>query len=259
MSELDDLRRIAYGRTGSVAEEAAAADARAALARHEAASRAAREADEFVRARASAATAAAAEPEPEQPPAPAEAAAPDEPGYLRRLSATWRLWALPVVDAFVVGVAVTVASGMVILQASRTGPAPETNTSQRFLDDSQLITPGVAEEGTLAVESGDLEAATAVLARPRTAEDLIVALVRPIDSESTRLLGSMSGRSVYAAASENGEICLVIVSAPAAQEAACVPPSAFSTQGVAVARIFGTDAVRVHWDGVDLVETVTEQ
>ena len=259
MSELDDLRRIAYGRTGSVAEEAAAADARAALARHEAASRAAREADEFVRARASAATAAAAEPEPEQPPAPAEAAAPDEPGYLRRLSATWRLWALPVVVAFVVGVAVTVASGMVILQASRTGPAPETNTSQRFLDDSQLITPGVAEEGTLAIESGDLEAASLVLNRPREASDFILELDDSIVPDSTRLLKALDASAAYAAMSQDGEICLIVISGPINTDMACALPSGFAGQGLSIAWGKSAQSVRVHWDGVDVVETVTGQ
>jgi len=258
MSELDDLRRVAYGRTGSVAEEAAAAAARAALARHEAASRAAREADEFVRARASDA-AAAAEPEPEQPPAPAEAVAPDEPGYLRRLSATWRLWALPVVVAFVVGVAVTVASGMVILQASRTGPAPETNTSQRFLDDSQLITPGVAEEGTLAVETGDLEAASLVLNRPRESSDFILELDHSIVPDSTRLLKALDASAAYAAMSQDGEICLIVISGPINTDMACALPSGFAGQGLSIAWGKSAQSVRVHWDGVDVVETVTEQ
>ena len=257
MSELDDLRRVAYGRTGSVAEEAAAADARAALARHEAASRAAREADEFVRARAS--DPATAEPEPEQLPAPAEAVAPDEPGYLRRLSATWRLWALPVVAAFVVGVAVTVASGMVILQASRTGPAPETNTSQRFLDDSQLITPGVAEEGTLAVETGDLEAASLVLNRPRESSDVILELDELIVPESTRLLDAMPMRSAYAGMSTGGEICLIVVSGPGNTDISCAPPSGFAIQGVAMARVFNGEDVRLHWDGSDVLTTMTTQ
>ena len=256
MSELDDLRRIAYGRTGSIAEEVAAADARAALARHEAAGRAAHEADEFARARASD---PAAEPEPEQQPAPAEAEAPDEPGYLRRLSATWRLWALPALVAFVVGVAVTVASGMVILQASRTSPAPETNTSQRFLDDSQLITPGMAEEGTLAIESGDLEAATAVLNRPREASDFILELDDSIVPDSTRLLEALDASAAYAAMSKDGEICLIVISGPINTDTACAPPSGFAGQGLSIARGTSAQSVRVHWDGVDVVETVTAQ
>ena len=256
MSELDDLRRVAYGRTGSVAEEAAAADARAALARHEAASRAAREADDFLRARASD---AAAGPEPEQQPAPAETEAPDEPGYLRRLSATWRLWALPVVVAFVVGVAVTVASGVVILQASRTGPAPETNTSQRFLDDSQLITPGVAEEGTLGVETGDLEAASLVLNRPRESSDFILELDDSIVPDSTRLLKALDASAAYAAMSQDGEICLIVISGPINTDMACALPSGFAGQGLSIAWGKSAQSVRVHWDGVDVVETVTEQ
>jgi hypothetical protein len=245
MTELDDLRRVAYGRTSSPAEEAAAAAARAQLATHERRSlqvRAEREAAEFARGRGV------------DVHAPAESDAPggvtvdvvevyDDPGYLRRLGATWRVWAVPAFAAFVVGVMLTVASGLLVLN------------SQRFGDGSATGTVNIVGEPTLVTGPGDLEAATAVLARPRESSDVIVEPPDFVEAESTRLLRSMSERSAYAATSTTGELCPIAISGPVAVDATCAPPSAFPAQGLTIARTNGSQTVTVHWDGVEVTET----
>ena len=272
MSELDDLRRVAYGRTTSAAEEAAAADARAALARHDAAVRAERaalEADEFVRTRGAGRSPAAdgqhdADTDADEPATLTIVDVGDEPGYLHRLAATWRVWAVPAFAAFVTGIVLTVASGLMLVRGLPVGDgtasdAPESNTSQRYLDDSGLPEDTAVASGTLALETGDLEAATAVLARPRGEQDPVADLDASIVPDSTRLLRSLETSMAYAGMSQSGDICLILVSTPVDTTIACAPPSSFPTQGLNIGRASGNTAVRVHWDGIDVVETVTTQ
>jgi hypothetical protein len=249
MTEFDDLRRVAYGRTSSPAEESAAAAARAQLATHERRSlqvRAEREAAEFARARGLG-TGPGVD-------ATAESEAPggvivdvvevyDDPGYLRRLGATGRVWAVPAFAAFVVGVMLTVASVLLVLN------------SHRLDDGSSPGTVNIVGEPTLVTGPGDLEAATAVLARPRESSDVIVEPPDFVEAESTRLLRSMSERSAYAATSTTGELCLIAISGPVAVDATCAPPSAFPAQGLTIARTNGSQTVTVHWDGVEVTET----
>jgi len=266
MSELDDLRRVAYGRTTSAAEEAAAADARAALARHDAAVRAERaalEADEFGRSPAADGQ-HDADTDADEPATLTIVDVGDEPGYLHRLAATWRVWAVPAFAAFITGIVLTVASGLMLVRGLPVGDgtasdAPESNTSQRYLDDSDLPEDTAVASGTLALETGDLEAATAVLARPRGEQDPVADLDASIVPDSTRLLRSLETSMAYAGMSQSGDICLILVSTPVDTTIACAPPSSFPTQGLNIGRASGNTAVRVHWDGIDVVETVTTQ
>jgi hypothetical protein len=132
MSELDDLRRIAYGRTTSAAEEAAAADARAALARHDAAVRAERaalEADAFARTRAAErAPVSDGEPDADEHATLTIVEVGDEPGLLRRFAASWRVWAVPAFTAFVAGIVLTVTSGVFVFTMA--GSAGGTSTTR---------------------------------------------------------------------------------------------------------------------------------
>ena len=231
MSELDDLRRVAYGRTNTADDEAAAAEARAALARL----------DE--------------QPQPSR--ADEEATAPEhteddervtltivdthgEPGYLRRLLTTWRVWAVPAFAAFVVGIVLTVASGLVLLQASRTGPA-------------ELVKSGEVVQGQ---QPGDLEKASALLASPQSDQDLLAVPMDSLDASTTHALTTPSGYLVYAAMSTDGNICLIIVT-DAAGYSTCTPPSGFANGGVWAGTTTDGVNLKLWWDGVKVTESRT--
>ena len=79
MTELDDLRRIAYGRTSTPAEETAAAEARAVLA-------------ERLTPTIVDIAPAESDPEPVEPDTLTIVDVRDEAGYVRRLATTWRVW-----------------------------------------------------------------------------------------------------------------------------------------------------------------------
>jgi len=233
MSELDDLRRVAYGRTSTPEEEAAAAVARAELEARERPVEAP----------------AVDEPEVAEP----ETAemideSNDEPGQLRRLATTWRAWAAPALAGFVVGIVLTAACGAALF-SERQAAAPENTTAP---------SPGIEEaQGTLAIESGNLAAATAVLARPQEAKDTLAALDGSIDPASTRMLRAFSAYTVYAATSIHDEICLLMIDESPNTVVTCAPASRFSIGGLALGRMEGDENVRVHWDGTVPVETRT--
>jgi hypothetical protein len=250
MSEIDDLRRVAYGRPTSPAGEAAASDARVRLSELEARQSALDAEPEAARA----------EPETPAPPVDEPAARPvtltfvdtaDEPGYLRRLATTWRVWAAPAAAAFIVGIVLTAASSIALL-----------GTSMLDSDEppvSEGTPPGYVTTDTIAIESGDLDAATSTLARAQEPADEIAGLDGSMDSGSTRLLRSFTGSSAYGATSQLGEICLILTARPGDFWATCAPPTAFPTQGLAIGRVDGDETVRVHWDGSEVVETRVPQ
>jgi hypothetical protein len=250
MSEIDDLRRVAYGRPTSPAGEAAASDARVRLSELEARQSALDAEPEAARA----------ETETPAPPVDEAAARPvtptsvdtaDDPGYLRRLATTWRVWAAPAAAAFVVGIVLTAASGIALLGTSTLDPGEPPV--------SEGTPPGYVTTGTIAIESGDLDAATSTLARAQEPADEIADLDDSIDSGSTRLLRSFPDASAYAAMSELGEVCLILIAGPDALSATCAPPTAFPAQGLAIGRVDGNETVRVHWDGSEVVETRVPQ
>ncbi|WP_411699773.1 hypothetical protein [Conyzicola sp.] len=263
MTELDDLRRVAFGRTSNAAEETAAAEARAALAAleaHQGQVRANHEAAEFTRARASARDAAAgATPGHEAESGKAvmtdgkpESAVSggvtldvvevyDEPGYLHRLGATWRVWAVPAFAAFVVGIALTMASGLVV-----------SNLIARA-DFADTVASGEPARGG---EPGNLELATALLARAQTPEDVLPLVDESIDATTTHALRSPSGGQVYAAMSVDGNICLIVAdAAEGGTYSTCAPPSNFASGGIWVGTSADGVELKVRWDGVKVTES----
>ena len=233
MSELDDLRRVAYGRTSSPEGEAAAAAARAELEARERPVRA---------------------PAPEQAPQEPETSdAPgvtlqivdpsDEPGYLHQPATTWRVWAVPAFATFVFGIAITVASGLLILQLSRTAP-------------SEIVAAGAPVPG---LEPGDLERASALLASPQSSEDIPPVANESYAAGTTHALATASGAQLFAAISINGDICITVYGGEpeGSSYGACSPPSSFVVQGLWVESQSDGVSTRWHWDGMKVSETRT--
>jgi hypothetical protein len=264
MSELDDLRRIAYGRTTSAAEEAAAADARAALARHDAAVRAERaalEADAFARARAAerAPTADGARGANEHDAAKHATLTivevGDEPGLLRRFAASWRVWAVPAFTAFVAGIVLTVASGVFVFTvAGSAGVTRATDTGPRYIDDSELLDPGAV----VGQAPGNLERATALLASAQSSEDIPPFPDESVDPTTTHALSTASSSQVFASMSTEGNICLTVYTGvDASSYGACSAPSTFALRGIWVESQSDGVVTRMSWNGEKVTESRT--
>jgi len=221
MSELDDLRRVAYGRTSTPEEEAAAAAARAELEARE----------------------RPVAPEPEEPEKPAilQIVDPsDEPGYLHQLATTWRVWAVPAFATFVIGIAITVASGLLILRSIPVG------------DGSAAPTVSAAD----APVPGDLDTATAKLNNRQQPENLGHEFAPPIDPATVHLLHTSAEQQIYAAFSDNGDICLMVVDATTNDSGStCLPPELFAAQSVWLGTSMGSNSVTVRWDGLAVTQT----
>jgi hypothetical protein len=264
MSELDDLRRIAYGRTTSAAEEAAAADARAALARHDAAvsaDRAALEADAFARTRAAErAPVSDGEPGADEHATLTIVEVGDEPGLLRRFAASWRVWAVPAFTAFVAGIVLTVTSGVFVLNAA--GSAVSTGTRSGHgdgdRDGSEILDEGAVVGQAPDTEPGNLERATALLASPQSGEDVLPAPNDAVDPTTTHRLKSTTDNIAFAAMSDGGDnICFVVVDPAGTTFSTCAPPSSFARSGIWI----GTEAAGVkltfRWNGERVTESRT--
>jgi hypothetical protein len=194
---LDELRRVAYGRTTSPAEEVAAAKAREELAAREA-----REAP----------VAEDAQPQPEIA----------GPGYFARLGASWRMWVLPASAAFVLGIAVAVAS-------------------------VTLLKPDITD---FEPEPGNLEAASERFAEPQTSEDVFDARRPDIDDDTTRLISSTARERVFAAMGEQ-KICLIVADIETGTTYSnCQALTTFEVSGVVIdaTTVIG-ERVVVRWDG----------
>ena len=262
MTDLDELRRIAYGRTTSPADEEAAATARVALADHAAEQqraaerRAAEQRAEEQRAEEQRAAELGGHPEQPQNETHHQGAA-DEPGRLRRLASARRVWAVPAAAAFVVGSVLAGAS--VYLFVSTT---PD-DTIPRTAPDYALVDPYA--EGTLAIPSGpvipgDLAAAELAFARPQSQGDALEVADSSIDASSVRLITSLGTAIIYAARTVDAQLCLVVLDrsqqffdATATSETTirtCATPEVFATQGLSFEI---SDAVggreRMHWNG----------
>jgi len=241
MTEIDELRRVAYGRTSTPGEEAAAAAARSQLAALE-----------------------APQPETRQPSAhdgPAESVQPaddlatadfetyavetyDEPGYLRRLASSWRVWAVPAFVTFVIGIAITVASGLFVLQGLRTS-AP------------QPISVGESEPGS---QPGNLERARALLGSAQSADDIAPMVNESVDPATTHALVSPSDMRFFGANSLMGHFCLIAVDdAAGSSVSTCAPPERFARDGVWVGTIADGVNLTLRWDGEKVTETRTPQ
>jgi len=260
VTDLDELRRIAYGRTTSPADEEAAATARVALADHAAEKlraaerRAAEQRAEEQRAEVQRAAELGGEQLQYET---HQQGAADEPGRLRRLVTSWRVWAVPACAAFVVGSVLAGAS--VYLFVSTT---PD-DTIPRTAPDYALVDPYA--EGTLAIPSGpvipgDLAAAELAFARPQSQGDALEVADSSIDASSVRLFTSLGTAIIYAARTVDAQLCLVVLDrsqqffdATATSETTirtCATPEVFATQGLSFEI---SDAVggreRMHWNG----------
>jgi len=269
VTDLDELRRIAYGRTTSPADEEAAATARVALADHAAEQQRAAERraveQEAAEQRAEEQRAVELGGHPEHPQNEThQQGAADEPGRLRRLVTSWRVWAVPACAAFVVGVALTAASAHLY---STTTPD---DTTPRTAPDYALVDPNA--EGTLAIPSGpviagDLAAAELAFARPQSQGDALEVVDSKIDAGSVRLISSSGFVTVYAARSVDGQLCLVAVdtsqqmfdqtSTSQTMIRNCATPDVFSAQGLEVEASDPADQrITMHWDGAEVMTTL---
>ena len=267
MTDLDELRRIAYGRTTSPADEEAAATARVALADHAAEKlraaerRAAEQRAEEQRAEVQ----RAAELGGEQPQYEThQQGAADEPGRLRRLVTSWRVWAVPACAAFVVGSVLAAASVYLFVSTTPDDTTPST------APDYALVDPNA--EGTLAIPSGpviagDLAAAELAFARPQSQGDALEVIDSKIDAASVRLISSSGFVTVYAARSVDGQLCLVAVdtsqqmfdqtSTSQTMIRNCATPDVFSAQGLEVEASDPADQrITMHWDGAEVMTTL---
>jgi len=269
VTDLDELRRIAYGRTTSPADEEAAVTARVALADHAAeqqrvaARRAAEQRAELQRAEhLRDAELRAAELRDGRDPAQNETPA-DEPGRLRRLVSAWRVWAVPAFAAFVVGIALTGASVYLVSTTAPDGANPSNEP------DFPLVDP--IAEGTLAIPSGpmivgDLAAAELALARPQSQGDALEVVDSFIDASSVRLIDSSGFVTLYAARSVDAQLCLVAVdksrqlfdeaSKSTATIVTCVAPDVFAAQGLAVeVSDPARGRITMNWNGSEVSTT----
>jgi len=235
MSEIDELRRVAYGRTSGAAEEAAAASARARLAELET---------------PEPTPAAAMEPHTEVdsdgPIALTLVDPDDEPGLLHRFAASWRVWAAPAFAAFVIGIVLAVASGVLLLRGLPVGDGSSADT---------VVTSGESVEAPM---PGNLEVATARLNSRQDAEDTS----HPFDSSievdpvTVHALRVSADQQVYAAVSVDGEICMMVVEvASGISGSTCLAPSQFVTQGIWLGMLTSGHDLTVHWDGITVTET----
>ena len=250
MTEIDELRRVAYGRTSTPAEEQAAAAARSQLAALE-----------------------APQPETEQRSAhddsagsvqPADHASEtdafetatfetyafetyafetyDEPGYLRRLASSWRVWAVPAFVTFVIGIAITVASGLFVLQGLSTGAPQPISLSE---PESQ---------------PGNLDRARALLGSAQSSEDIAPMVDESIDPATTHALVSPSEMRFFGANSLKGHFCLIAVDDTAGSTfSTCAPPERFARDGVWVGTIADGVNLTMRWDGENVTESRTPQ
>ena len=255
--EIHRLRRLAFGRTASPADEAAAQAALVELTRIEAELAAAEARAVEARAAAERAQAerdaAALEAEPSAPveAAPAEPET-DEP-------ARWRRWIAPAgigvaVGALIVGViTVAVPTGTAVRSTgiptnSADGGATPGDVNY-FLPD--LSDEGASTDGTIAGRSanrGDLRAAELWFAEPQTAADLdgVGTLLPEYDRTSVRLVHSGSSAKVWVAKRVDGQLCLEVTERLTDYTSgSCALPPDFSERGLTVS----SDAITVRWNG----------
>jgi hypothetical protein len=246
MTDLDELRRIAYGRTTSADEESAAARARVELA-----------------AREVVVVEEAPVPEPTPEPDddfPLSIIEPDdEPGYLRRLAASWRVWAVPAFAAFVIGIALAAASGVLIFNSMRFGDGssaitPGTNTSERFLEGSTVL--DLPEP-----IPGNVKAANARLAEPQQPEDVPDPAGAEVLPESTRLIYASPTERAYAGSSPDYPYCLLLTDLTMGQTSmTCSSEENFelNSMSITVSQSI-TQKFSVLWDGAAVTMSRTTE
>jgi len=255
--EVDRLRRVAFGRTSTAAEESAAGEALTELARVEAqleAERAAERAAEREAERESErmSAAAAAVPLDDEPPVDAPDDEPVAP-------ARWRRWAAPALVGAVVG-ALTAGGLVFAFPPTPEVPAALTTTSDAVTDNGASTNVNyflgdlseTGQDGSTRTDpvssSGDLEAAARWFAREQTDEDLdgVGSLLPEFDRGSVRLVHASPLARAWVAKRVDGQLCLeVTVSETDYTSGSCALPPEFTETGLTVS----TDTVTVRWNG----------
>jgi len=244
--EVDRLRRLAFGRTSTEAEERAAEAALVELARIDA---------EIDAERELARQAALPVAEPVEEPVAELVEAPIEPEPRR-----WRRWIAPAAVGLVVGALIAtgiafahppaVVSNPSALPSSTsvTDNGASTNVNY-FLGDAPDQTG--SSDGTLAgmtSTGGDLQAAAVWFEKPQTDEDLVDVgtLLPEFDRGSVRLVHASSIARAWVAKRVDGQLCLeVTVSETDYTSGSCALPQDFSDRGLTVS----SDTITVRWNG----------
>jgi hypothetical protein len=245
--ELDDLRRVAFGRTSSPEEEARAAEAHTALIALE-------RAHHVRKAALTAAVAAVlAAPTVAAPVAvsDAEPGAEVAAGSIRPPS-LWRRLALPV-GAFALGIAVAAVALPLLFTADAPDPVAD------FGSGEGLLPPEPVEAGAL--RPGDLDAAERWLAQPQTETDIVALQFENIDPSTTRLAAGGAGTgTTWVARDDDGGLCVVVtIGAAGTFAASCSPPDMFVLHGAMVSLnqgVAGAPSIEAAWDGAHVYVTV---
>jgi len=253
--EIDRLRVVAFGRTTTDADELAAGEALAELARIDAEIDAEREAEREAERRAAL---AAAEPPVAEP---VEAPADDAPLDAEQ-PPRWRSWATPAAVGLVVGAVIAAGIGYALTPAPVDDHAL-TTTSDSVTDNGASTSvnyflgdaPGATStDGTMAgltSTGGDVQAAERWFADAQTDEDLVGvgSLLPEFDRSSVRLVHASSIARAWVAKRVDGQLCLeVTVSETDYTSGSCALPTDFSDRGLTVS----SDTITVRWNGGQL-------
>ena len=252
--EVDRLRRVAFGRTLTPAEETAAEAALGELARIDAEIDAAREA----------ARQADAQREAERQAADAEAALadahehpPEQP--LDHEPARWRRWLAPATVGIVAGA--LVAAGIAFAYPSDSAKEPSAVATSDAVTDNGASTnvnyflgdapETTSSDGTMAgitSAGGDVVAAARWFDDEQTKEDLegVGSLLPEFDRASVRLVHASSIARAWVANRTDGQLCLeVTVTETDYTSGSCAFPRDFADRGLTVS----TDTITVRWNG----------
>jgi hypothetical protein len=232
-AELERLRRLAFGRPSTEAEETAAAEARQTLARWQE-----QRAAEVARAQREEAERASAPVEEVEAAPPVEEAEPP--------AARWRGWVAPaavgaLIGAVLVG-AVTFAMRPVSSDAASGVPSPSPTGIDYFLGDP----PTEAD-----LPPGDFDAAERWFAREQTDDDLVgVPELRPeFERSSVRLVHNSDLARVWLVKQIDGRLCLETTDTETQTTVGtCVPSSDFEKRAITVS----SNVLTAVWSGTQL-------
>ena len=247
-AEREQLRRLAFGRTTTDAEVAAAATARLRLGALEAEDAArALEREERARADREASRRARVLAEAEQAHPLTGTGEGEDEGETDAESARWRARVLPAAVGLLVGAAVV--GGVVWATVPAPGgtvaqsPSPAASGGVNYF----LGEPPVGEE----LPPGDVAAAQRWFAPAQTEEDLVGVpeLREDFDRGSVRLVHSSPAARVWVARKTDGSLCLETTeTASQITSGSCVIPEEFARRSLLV----GSDALTAVWSGSEL-------
>jgi hypothetical protein len=228
-AELERLRRLAFGRTSTDADEAAAAEARQILARWEARRAASAVGEERPRP--------LGEAEPHPVAAEEGSAAP---------ASRWRSWVAPAVVGIVIGAVAVGAGTFALRQASLDSPGSSPTPTSTGLG---YFLGGPPDEKSL--PPGDFEAAQRWFATTQTDEDLVgVPELRPeFERSSVRLVHSSDLARVWVVKQIDGRLCLETTDTETqTTNGTCVLSSDFEKRAITVS----SNVLTAVWNGAQL-------